>query len=111
MHHVITIALVLALGQAPLAGGEVIPILVGQQAPSSGLLVPELRFRNFLNQGLDLEACTLRLKVRDELLAESQGWWDRNKAPSMFVVGFALGLASTVLAILGARELSKVGTP
>jgi len=93
-------------------------LLEGDVAPFDGLLVPPDTYKRYLHQRIDLEACELRVKVRDKAIADhlampllpvptttpklgsgSFGWW--------FTAGVATGFLVAGAVVWGAVQVLR----
>lgn len=90
----------------------VTPVLKGEQAPHSGLLVSEETFIKYQKQQLDNAALKAMVKSREEAIRECEEraaakktWWEKHA----FEIGIVVG-AVAVGTAFGIRELSKPGS-
>lgn len=94
----------------------VVPLMAGEVAPKSGLLVPEelyIRWANLHVRNVELEGSLdakdyaitqLELKLAEKLeQRETKGWWERND----FWIGMGLGTAGTVALTIWAASVLK----
>lgn len=113
----LVIALAPAHGLAQTASSTVsAPILVGERAPFSGLLVPELRFVMFLNAETERDELKRKneaaLRTIDKMataVAEDQPpvepWY---KSPVVTHIGvYVAGVATVLLSALLVKEVNK----
>lgn len=100
-------------------GNKVVSLLKDQPAPFSGLLVPEVRFKKYLELEMENEDLRYQLRLKDKLLTTQEAIyteqlqqaqkkaeghiWERPEFNRW--LGFGLGVAITAFAIWGAGQL------
>lgn len=99
----LVLATILAAAPSPEVPWEVEPLLVGEKAPFSGLLLTEERFRLYIDQQRRAEAAEAKIKTRDLQLEQlllpqpsapcsgNPTLWER----ADFYVGVGLGVLLT----------------
>ena len=124
----VVVAATVLLAPLPIMAEEpdVVPIMLGQPAPWSGLIVKEKRFATMLKLQLDVEELRAQLQIRERLfdgatkamqdqLAKAQVDLNRRAQPDpwykshwfLWCLGFVLGIGAAVGAFYGASQLSK----
>lgn len=122
----IFVILALLITPLPLLADEpdVAPIMKGQVAPWSGLLVKEGRFASMLKLQLDIEELTAKMKISEKLfdssvkilqtqLAKAQEDLNKRAQPEpwyksrwfVWCVGLVLGMGVAIGAFYGAAQL------
>ncbi len=114
----ICVAVLAALVASPAVGAEVHPMIAGDSAPVSGLLIEEARYTKFLKAEQGVKELGQRLAFQVKYCEASEGFykaeikrvtqpvrWYQDSAFNR-CVGFGLGIVATSLAVWGATKVT-----
>lgn len=115
----ILMALIALSPNAAVRAQEVAPLMKGQPAPFSGLLVTEGRFTSLLEMEIEASDLAGQLEIQKRLTSnlevlytrkleaavEEPAWYEKPSFNRW--LGFGIGVAVTVLAVYGASQLKR----
>jgi len=113
------LVVLMLLFTSPVFAEDVTPMLSGEIAPHSGLLVDEVRFATLLSSEIEVENLTGKLSIQTRLTDNMERLYLKRleeavreipwyEAPSFNRwLGFGIGVTVSVLAVYGGSKLMK----